>query len=421
MANWDVFHSSRLEVERGLTSAQIRASLASGELQDDDLVRPAGTTVPWARILEMPALFQDEAVPAPTPPPAPAPTPVPPAAKAPPEPPVPPPPPAGPPAEPDLRLKPHAPGSDIDQEQEFAVFDGYDDLRSMVDDRAAIAPEDAFSVDDDEEEEEEERLTAFIVDDDEEEEEEEEAEEEEDEDQADLDLDPAIAGDVGRLDLDFHDDSESASQLALPVVMDDEYDPQEEDEAAAEFTLSRSGPEKVEELDLAAMVDVAFQLVLFFLVTATTVLYKSLEVPKPNPEQNAPEKAAQGKSKNLDDLKDDFILVEIDSAGAMKIDREAVAANMNAIVERLRSAREKTGRKAMLLSADYNTQHKNAVLAYDAANEIGLGIAIARPMPPSGGSSAPAPAAAPPSAAPRAASPPPARPAAPASTGETPF
>ena len=32
------------------------------------------------------------------------------------------------------------------------------------------------------------------------------------------------------------------------------------------------------------MVDVAFQLVLFFLVTATTVLYKSLEVPKPNPE-----------------------------------------------------------------------------------------------------------------------------------------
>ena len=68
---------------------------------------------------------------------------------------------------------------------------------------------------------------------------------------------------------------------------EEEFDPQEEDEEAAEFTLSRGGPETVEELDLAAMVDVAFQLVLFFLVTATTVLYKSLEVPKPNPESPA--------------------------------------------------------------------------------------------------------------------------------------
>ena len=73
----------------------------------------------------------------------------------------------------------------------------------------------------------------------------------------------------------------------------------------------------------------------------------------------------------------DFILVEIDAAGAMKIDREPVAATLPALVERLRSAREATGRKAMLLSADSATRHRNAVLAYDAANEIGLGIAIA--------------------------------------------
>ena len=63
----------------------------------------------------------------------------------------------------------------------------------------------------------------------------------------------------------------------------------------------------------------------------------------------------------------------------MKIDREPVAPEMSALVERLRSARETTGRKAMLLSADASTPHRNAVLAYDAANEIGLGIAIARP------------------------------------------
>jgi biopolymer transport protein ExbD len=162
---------------------------------------------------------------------------------------------------------------------------------------------------------------------------------------------------------------------------EEEYDPLEEDEAVAEFTLSRGSAGKVEELDLAAMVDVAFQLVLFFLVTATTVLYKTLEVPKPNPESSATAPAAQGRSKTLDDLKDDFILVEIDPAGALKIDRDPVPAVMNVLVERLRTERERTGRKAMLLSADFSTPHRSAVLAYDAANEIGMGIAIARPKP----------------------------------------
>jgi biopolymer transport protein ExbD len=155
-------------------------------------------------------------------------------------------------------------------------------------------------------------------------------------------------------------------------------DPLEEDDEAASFTLSRGGPERVEELDLAAMVDVAFQLVLFFLVTATTVLYKTMEVPRPS--RDAPALGAtQGKVQTLNDLKNDYILVEIDASGSMKIDRELVAPRMSALVERLRAAREATGRKAMLLTADTATPHRDAVLAYDAANEIGLGIAIARP------------------------------------------
>ncbi len=100
--------------------------------------------------------------------------------------------------------------------------------------------------------------------------------------------------------------------------------------------------------------------------------------------REAPSAVAQGRSRTLDDYKDDYIIVEIDSSGAMKIDREPVAAEMNALVERLRTAREKTGRKAMLLSAEYATKHRNSVLAYDAANEIGLVPVIARPARPQG-------------------------------------
>ena len=54
------------------------------------------------------------------------------------------------------------------------------------------------------------------------------------------------------------------------------------------------------------------------------------------------------------------------------------------LAERLRTAREKTGRKAMLLSADFATPHRHAVLAYDAANEMRMGIAIAKPSAPQG-------------------------------------
>src|SRR5262249_40664845 len=120
---------------------------------------------------------------------------------------------------------------------------------------------------------------------------------------------------------------------------------------------------------------------LFFMVTATTVLYKTLEIPKPTSEQ-APSAVAQGRP--LADLENDYILVDIDAAGLVQIDRQPVAANMPALVERLRKSRETTHRKAMLLSASYTTPHRSSVLAYDAANEIGLGIVIARPSSPQG-------------------------------------
>lgn len=315
MATWDVFHSDRLEVERGLDTAGVHAALARGDLRDDDLIRPAGTSVPWARLADMPALAATEPVtlrPALEPEPEPA---------------------TGPP--------------DEDGPPQF--------------------PEE-FE-DEDEDQEDEPHAAAY---------------------------DPDGRGtDRAHEPVPEADGGEGAESLEL-LVWDDDldeeegYDPQEEDEAAAEFTLSRGSAGKVEELDLAAMVDVAFQLVLFFLVTATTVLYKSLEVPKPNPENVPNAAAAQGRSKTLDDLKDDFIVVEIDPAGAVRIDREPVPAERPVLVERLRAARGQTGRKAMLLSADFSTPHRSAVLAYDVANEIGLGIAIARPS--QGQATAPPPA-----------------------------
>jgi biopolymer transport protein ExbD len=395
LANWDVFHGDRLELERGLTTTAIREALARDDLCDDDLVRPAGTTVAWTRLADMPQLLE-LAEPAAQPdvhPPAP------------------------------VTSGSSAPNSAVSNvapdDFEFQTEDsGPNPVLPSVQGRALRAPDlfelqaepddVAFPVINDESAESKRALagsnspevppsSGWVW-----------AEDGDDEDQKEEDDDfverREIVEELGADGLEIIDDEIDAgpavgfvvvdepvedsdiSHLALPVVSSSDWN---DTGALAEvpeedgFSLSRSGPMTVEELDLAPMVDVAFQLVLFFMVAAQTILYKTLEIPKPTTEQ-APAAVTQGRSRTLDDLKDDYILVEIDSSGAMKLDRQPVAANMTTLVERLRSAREATRRKAMLLSADFATPHRSAVLAYDAANEIGLGIVIARPTSPQG-------------------------------------
>jgi biopolymer transport protein ExbD len=412
---WDLFHVERMELERGLSGHQIRHARARGELRDDDLVRPAGSTVPWSRLDEIPELL---AAPAAEPPRQPGPDQaavdqlpdfeevqpgleeiVP------------------PPANHQPTLLPDSLSS---SDVAFPVFEAdvkqHPPLSPLP--AGAAPPAAAWGWDDDDDDQDE-------------------AEDDDDlviEDLEDIEIladDSAVVeprkpqggagvkfasdrelqehpagpethrpGRTARSekhgtwglsseDVDLNSKPESrSSHVALPVVPSRdraeavEFDGSDDDPDAS-FSLSRSATQRIEELDLAPMVDVAFQLVLFFMVTATTVLYKTLEIPKPSAEP-PPSAVAQGRSRSLDDLKDDYILVEIDDQGAMKLDREPIEPLMETLVEQLRTAREKTGRKSMLLSGDFATLHRNAVLALDAANEIGLGIAVAKPKPPQG-------------------------------------
>jgi biopolymer transport protein ExbD len=388
LASWDVFHADRLELARGLSTADIRAALARGELVDDDLVRPAGTTATWARLADIPELLKPDEPPSESKPPASSTS--------------------NQPLAPTLAesgdFEVQAPDSDpnralypastVGTPEQFRLRD--DDVSFPVIADAPAEPnyrhggaatpsvspppvEWNWAVEDDDESDQEEGDEDFVGSID--------PAEDRSAEHLEILVDEADAGvNLPVAAIKQPDAASDSSRVALPVVTargwDDTHAAEDEDDEV-DFSLARSGPATVEELDLAPMVDVAFQLVLFFMVTATTVLYKTLEIPKPSPEQ-APSAVAQGRSRNLDDLKDDFILVEIDASGATKIDREPVAADMRTLVERLRQSREATHRKAMLLSADFATPHRSAVLAYDAANEIGLGIVIARPAAPQG-------------------------------------
>jgi biopolymer transport protein ExbD len=406
LANWDVFHGDRLELERGLTTSAVREALARGELFDDDLVRPAGTTVAWTRLADMPQLLEP-AEPATAPNVQPPPPPV-----------------AARPSAPsstgatggrgdfEFRSEDSGPNRRLPPAQEATLrapdwqplpAELSDVAFPVIDDAPAgpihppagsktsqgpPAPETGWRWDDDGDDDLEEEDDDFV--------ERHDGAEQLGADDLEIledDIPPSSA--VGFEIVDDHADDADSSSFALPVSMSGTLPavgssgPMEDPGALAEvpeeeeFSLSRSGPMTVEELDLAPMVDVAFQLVLFFMVAAQTVLYKTLEIPKPTTDQ-APAAVTQGRSRTLDDLQDDYILVEIDSSGTMKLDRQPIVADMATLVERLRSAREATRRKAMLLSADFGTPHRSAVLAYDAANEIGLGIVIARPANPQG-------------------------------------
>jgi biopolymer transport protein ExbD len=394
LANWDVFHGDRLELERGLTPSAIRDALSRGELSDDDLVRPAGTTVAWTRLADMPQLLApaeasppDLQVQAPAISRASAPNSQAPAIE---------------PGDFEFQTEDSGPNqvnpplqapifrpadwleppADPDDVAFPVINDDLSDLkRALAGSKSPDAPPSAGWVwgedgdDEDPEEEDDDFVERGEV-----------VEELAADDLEILDDEIDSGAAVGFVVVDKPAEDSGASRLALPVASSSDWDdtgalaevPEEE-----EFSLSRSGPMTVEELDLAPMVDVAFQLVLFFMVAAQTVLYKTLEIPKPTAEQ-PPAAVTQGRSRTLDELKDDYILVEIDSSGTMKLDRQPIAADMTNLVERLRSAREATRRKAMLLSADFATPHRSAVLAYDAANEIGLGIVIARPTSPQG-------------------------------------
>ena len=386
MESWDVFHGDRLELECGLDAGAVRDAFSRGELRDDDLVRPAGTTIAWARLAEFPELTQ-ALTPSPEPrPPAPA----------------------------SPASTPPTTGRKQPAATEIYVPPNPSDYEVQSDDFGAdlpLAPAATFRLSD---EREPGVLSdvAFPVFNDEPDVPgpsavhakmhnppppggqlwAEEADEEED----DGDFDRGVVNDEADASggLESWTTTMSTDHLRIPMTPMsiaapaeiaatgveargwDDVPIEEEAEEEVDISFTRSGPATVEELDLAPMVDVAFQLVLFFMVTATTVLYKTLEIPKPTKEQ-APTAVTQGRS--LSDLQDDFILVEIDATGGMKMDREPIAADMNTLVERLRTAREKTNRKSMLLSADYATKHRDTVVVIDAAHEIGMNIVIARP------------------------------------------
>lgn len=122
-----------------------------------------------------------------------------------------------------------------------------------------------------------------------------------------------------------------------------------------------------EELDLTAMVDVVFQLLIFFMVTASFSLQKSIEVPTPDQQRKGVAQALQP----LEELQNVSILVHIDDANRVTVDEEAVG-DLSDLPDRLRDRMRRDQKSELILTASRQATHRTVITVVDAANAVGM-------------------------------------------------
>jgi len=134
----------------------------------------------------------------------------------------------------------------------------------------------------------------------------------------------------------------------------------------------KHAPPPDEELDLTPMVDVTFQLLIFFMLTAAFALQKSIDLPTPSPEQ------ATAQSRTLEEIEedDDYIIVRIEDDNTILLEDKEIS--RQEVVPRLRELREKPAGKSarppnsLMVMASGDALHETVVLVLDAGSEVGM-------------------------------------------------
>ena len=138
----------------------------------------------------------------------------------------------------------------------------------------------------------------------------------------------------------------------------------------------KSAPQEA-EMDMTPMVDVTFLLLIFFMVTASFTMQKSLNIPKP--ESSEPSAAAR----SIDEFEQnpDYVVVRVDGLNTYHIsaavfEEEIEAPSEQELLVRLRQARQGDGSgkvpTKLLVIANGNALHEKVVTAIDGGNEIGM-------------------------------------------------
>jgi biopolymer transport protein ExbD len=131
------------------------------------------------------------------------------------------------------------------------------------------------------------------------------------------------------------------------------------------------------EMDMTPMVDVVFQLLIFFMLTASFTMQKSLNVPKPQQDE------ASSQAQSVEDFQNnpEFVVVRIDAVNTYHVSTaawpdEIEAPSEQELLVRLRLARQGDAQgnvpSKLLVIANGEALHERVVTAIDAGNDVGM-------------------------------------------------
>lgn len=137
-----------------------------------------------------------------------------------------------------------------------------------------------------------------------------------------------------------------------------------EEEAEDDFDL-RAFNRESDEMDLTPMVDCVFLLLIFFMITASFTVQKTIEVPAPDPDKKGATQSVQ----TLDDLERTSVVVTIDERNNIAVD-DVPLGNPDAIADALRQKMIQEQKNELVVEAHASAFHETVVAVVDAAKEV---------------------------------------------------
>jgi biopolymer transport protein ExbD len=132
-----------------------------------------------------------------------------------------------------------------------------------------------------------------------------------------------------------------------------------------------------EELDMTPMIDMTFLLLIFFMVTASFALQKSISIPPPETDE------AAAQTRTIEDISEnDFIEVVIDGDDQITIDEHPVPTRQELIAQlRERAQASADAPQSMIVRASGEARHEVVVMVMDAGSAAKLASIRLASMP----------------------------------------
>jgi len=139
------------------------------------------------------------------------------------------------------------------------------------------------------------------------------------------------------------------------------HDEEEDEEGLAMGRLER----KSDELDLIPMVDCVFLLLVFYMITASYALQKTIEMGKPAAEKKGAVQSVQ----STDDQAQSSVVVQIDARNRISVD-DVPLASAAGLADVLRAKINGEQKNELVVEADPRAFNETVVAVVDAAHEL---------------------------------------------------